>query len=195
MTQSTLGVQEPLTTFRFNFDQFERMFAEGVLKRSRGGIQLLDGQLVEMTPTSDPHGIVSAELAYQLHAGLRAAGLRGELDIRTHSALKLDSFSAPEPDVDVVKHNNRRPYATAPDAVLVIEVSLSTQETDASRKSPLYARAGIPELWIVEPEARRVRVFRDPRPDGSWGDEAVVTEGAVTPLFSDQVRVDLADLF
>ncbi|MBU2116002.1 MAG: Uma2 family endonuclease, partial [Alphaproteobacteria bacterium] len=60
---------------------------------------------------------------------------------------------------------------------------------------PLYARAGIPELWIVEPSARLVRVFRDPRPDGSWGDEAVVTEGVVAPLFSDQVRVDLAELF
>lgn len=195
MTQSPPGVQEPLTTIRFNFDQFERMFAEGVLKRSRGGVQLLDGQLVEMTPTSDPHGIVSAELAYQLHAGLRAAGLRDELDIRTHSTLKLDNFSAPEPDVDVVKHDDRRPYATAPDALLVIEVSISTQENDAERKSPLYARAGVPELWIVEPKSRLVRVFRDPRPDGTWGDETVVTEGVVTPLFSDQVRVDLAELF
>lgn len=192
---STPGVQEPLTTFRFNFDQFERMFAEGMLKRSRGGVQLLDGQLVEMTPTSDPHGIVSAELAYQLHAGLRVAGLRGELDVRTHSTLKLDSFSAPEPDVDVVKHADRRPYATAPDALLVIEVSISTLENDAQRKSPLYARAGVPELWIVEPKTRIVRVFRDPLPDGSWGHETIVTEGVVTPLFSDQVRVDLAELF
>lgn len=195
MTQSTHGVQEPLTTFRFNFDQFERMFAEDMLKRSRGGVQLLDGQLVEMTPTSDPHGIISAELAYQLHAGLRTAGLRGELDVRTHSTLKLDNFSAPEPDLDVVKHNDRRPYATAPDALLVIEVSISSHETDASRKSPLYARAGVPELWIVAPATRTVSVFRNPRPDGTWGHETVLSEGVVTPLFSDQVRVDLAELF
>lgn len=40
-----------------------------------------------------------------------------------------------------------------------------------------------------------IRIFRDPRPDGSRGMETVVTEGGVTPLFSDQVRIDLAELF
>ena len=79
--------------------------------------------------------------------------------------------------------------------MLVVEVSISTRAKDLRIKSPLYARAGISEFWIVEPEARLIRVFRDPHPDGAWGHEEVVTEGFVTPLFSDQVRVDLAELF
>ena len=76
----------------------------------------------------------------------------------------------------------------------MIEVSVSTRDNDLTIKRPLYARAGIPEFWIVEPEARLIRVFRDPRPDGSWGDETVVTDGTVTPLFSDQVHLTLAEL-
>ena len=88
-----------------------------------------------------------------------------------------------------------RKYAEASDAVLLVEVSISTRADDLKIKMPMYARAGVPEAWMVEPESRLIRVFRDPRPDGSWGDETVVTEGAVTPLFSDQVRVDLAELF
>lgn len=195
MTTPEFEVRETPATFRFTFDQFEQMFDDGMFQDVWNRVELLEGRIVEMAPGSDDHGKTSAELIYLIAAGLRAAGLNGEFGVRTDGTLRIGEYSAPEPDVFVVRNFSGRKYAEASDAVLVVEVSVSTRADDLKIKMPMYARAGVPEAWMVEPEARLIRIFRDPRPDGSWGDEAVVTEGVVTPLFSDQVRVDLAELF
>jgi Uma2 family endonuclease len=195
VTTPEFEVRETPATFRLTFDQFEQMFDDGMFQDVWNRVELLEGRIVEMAPGSDDHGKTSAELIYLIAAGLRAAGLNGEFGVRTDGTLRIGEYSAPEPDVFVVRNFSDRKYAEASDAVLVVEVSVSTRADDLKIKMPMYARAGVPEAWMVEPEARLVRVFRGPRPDGSWGDEAVVTEGVVTPLFSDQVRVDLAELF
>ena len=195
MTSTPPGMEEGLAAFRFDFDRFEQMFEQGVLNQLGPRIELLDGRIVEMAPGSDDHSKTNADLVIRLGMRLIEAGLTAEFGVRTDGTLRIGDYSAPEPDVFVVRNFSGRKYAQASDAVLVVEVSISTRAKDLRIKSPLYARAGISEFWIVEPEARLIRVLRDPRPDGSWGDEAVVSEGAVTPLFSDQVRVDLAELF
>ncbi len=195
MTPTPPGMEEDLAAFRFDFDRFEQMFEQGILNQLGPSIELLDGRIVEMAPGSDDHSKTNADLVYLIGAGLRGAGLNADLGVRTDGTLRIGDYNAPKPDVYVIRKFSGRKYAQASDAVLVVEVSISTRAEDLRFKPPLYARAGIPEFWMVEPEARLIRVFRDPRTDGSWGDEAVVTEGVVTPLFSDQVRVDLAELF
>ena len=196
MTTTPSGMQEGPADFRFDFDRFERMFETGILDDLGPRIELLEGRIVEMSPIGGDHGDTTADMIVALAGPIRRIpALSDSLRLATAVTLKIDQFSAPEPDVLIARGRDGRKYYEAADAVLVIEVSVSTRDNDLAIKSPLYARAGIPELWIVEPEARLVRVFRDPRPDGTWRDEAVVTEGSVTPLFSDQVRVDLAELF
>lgn len=49
--------------------------------------------------------------------------------------------------------------------MLAVEVSDTTLRTDRRVKRPLYARAGIPEYWIVDVEARQVEVHRSPTGD------------------------------
>ena len=195
MTTPEFEVREDPATFRFTFDQFEQMVDDGMFQDIWNRVELLDGRIVEMAPGSDQHGKTSAELIYLIAAGLRAAGLNAEFGVRTDGTVRIGEYSAPEPDVFVVRNFSGRTYAEASDVALLVEVSISTRADDLKIKMPMYARAGVPEAWIVEPEAGLVRLFRDPRPDGSWGHESVVTEGVVTPLFSDQVRVDLAELF
>lgn len=196
MTSNPNGMQEGPSDFRFDFDRFERMFELGILSTVGPRIELLEGRIVEMSPIGGEHGDTAADLVVALAGPIRGTpALAEEFRVSTAVTLKIGQDSAPEPDVLVARRRNGRKYYEAADAVLVIEVSVSTRDNDLTIKSPMYARAGIPEFWIVEPEIRLVRVFRDPRPDGSWGDETVVTEGAVTPLFSDKVRVDLAELF
>ena len=195
MTTPEFEVREDPATFRFTFDQFEQMVEDGMFQDVWNRVELLDGRIVEMAPGSDQHGKTSAELIYLIAAGLRAAGLNAEFGVRTDGTVRIGEYSAPEPDVFVVRNFSGRTYAEASDVALLVEVSISTRADDLKIKMPMYARAGVPEAWLVEPEARLARIFRDPRPDGSWGHESVVTEGVVTPLFSDQVRVDLAELF
>jgi Uma2 family endonuclease len=195
VTTPEFEVRETPATSRFTFDQFEQMFDDGMFQNVWNRVELLDGRIVEMAPGSDEHGKTSADLVVRIGMRLIEAGLTAEFGVRTDGTVRIGEYSAPEPDVFVVRNFSGRKYAEASDAVLVVEVLISTRADDLKIKMPMYARAGVPEAWMVEPEARLIRVFRDPRPDGSWGDEAVVTEGAVTPLFSDQVHVELAELF
>ncbi len=196
MTTTPSGMQEGPADFRFDFDRFERMFELGILNDLGPRVELLEGRIVEMSPIGGEHGDTAAAVIVALAGPIRRIpALADILRIATAVTLKIGQFSAPEPDVLIARRREGRKYYEAADAVLVIEVSVSTRDNDLAIKRPLYARAGIPEFWIVEPETRLIRVFRDPRPDGSWGHEVVVTEGVVTPLFSDQVRVDLAELF
>jgi Uma2 family endonuclease len=195
MTTTPSGMQEGPADFRFDFDRFEQMFELGILSDLGPRVELLDGRIVEMAPGSDEHSKTSANLVVRLGMKLIDAGLTAEFGVRTDGTLRIGDYSAPEPDVFVVRNFTGRKYAQASDAVLVVEVSISTRADDLKIKMPMYARAGVPEAWVVEPEARLIRVFRDPRPDGSWGHETAVTEGVVTPLFSGQASVDLAELF
>lgn len=195
MTTAEFEVREEPATFRFSFDQFEKMYDDGVFQGVWNRVELLDGRIVEMAPGSDDHSRTSANLVVRLGMKLIEAGLTAEFGVRIDGTLRIGDDSAPEPDVFVVRNFSGRKYARATDAVLLVEVSISTRANDLKIKVPMYARAGVPEVWMVEPEARQIRVFRDPQADGSWSDTRVVTEGCVTPLFSDQVRVVLADLF
>lgn len=196
MTTTPTGMQEGPADFRFDFDRFERMFELGILNDLGPRVELLEGRLVQMSPIGGEHGDTSVDLAVALTNILNGIpALHETLRVSAAVTLRIGDHSAPEPDVLIARRRDGRKYYEAADAVLVIEVSVSTRDNDLTIKRPLYARAGIPELWIVEPETRLIRVFRDPRPDGSWGDETVTTEGVITPLFSDQVRVELAELF
>ena len=195
MTTTPSGMQEGPADFRFDFDRFERMFELGILNDQGRRIELLEGRIVEMAPMGADHADVAVDLTVSLANRIKAQAASSGLRVSAGATLRIGSDSAPEPDVLVAHRRADQKYYEAADTVLVVEVSVSTRDNDLTIKRPLYARAGIPEFWIVEPEARLVRVFRDPHPDGSWGHEAVVTEGAVTPLFSAQVCVDLAELF
>jgi len=87
-------------------------------------------------------------------------------------------------------------YYRSADAVLVIEVSVSTLDADRKVKVPLYARAGVPELWIVAPETRTIRVYRGPRSDGQWDSEVTVQQQeSVRPLFAPEIEIALSEIF
>ncbi len=81
--------------------------------------------------------------------------------------LRLDDGTEPEPDVVLLRPDSEaRGMPRPPDALLVVEVADATLEYDRRVKAPRYARASVPELWIVVLEDRSVEVHRQPGPDG-----------------------------
>lgn len=178
----------------FDLDAFERMDRAGVFESRGGKVELIEGMICEMAPQSGDHSDVVSELQGQLYIALRTQPEAG-FKVLSQGTLKLDDLSAPEPDVFVARSRGARRYYQASDAVLVIEVSVTSASADKGPKASLYARAGVPELWLVEPGARVIHIHRRPQADGRWAEESTVAEGAVSPLFAPEIRIALDDVF
>ena len=129
-------------------------------------VELLEGQLVDMSPIGPRHAIVTDNLNELL-----VASVASRARVRCQQPVALDDGSEPQPDFALV----RRPWRGYPhthpgpdDVFLLIEVSDSSLDFDRSVKLELYARAGIPEVWIVDLTVDGVLVHRRPS-GGEYG--------------------------
>ena len=124
-------------------------------------IELLGGLLVVREPQGGRHamGVRMVEEA------LRAAFGSG-WDVRGQLPVALDEESEPEPDVSVVPGSFRDyPLEHPARAVLVVEIADSSLALDRGEKAGLYARARVPDYWIVNLVDRALEVHRDPARD------------------------------
>ena len=113
--------------------------------------------------------------------------------IRPRCPLAASDYSEPEPDLAVVPKANYRHEHPA-GALLVIEVAESSLREDRLIKAGIYARAGIPEYWIVDIKARAVEVYRAPR-DGAYPQITSHRSGEIVrPIAFDDVEVSVAEV-
>jgi Uma2 family endonuclease len=180
----------PLTEHRFTVAEYHRMGEAGIFHED-DRVELLDGQIVEMTPIGPPHRACVNRLT-GLFAPLLTSG-RATLSIQ--NGFVLDAHDEPEPDVAVL-HHRADGYLTpdpGPDhTFLLVEVADSSLQHDRHDKLPRYAAAGIPEIWLVNLPGDAVEIYRDPR-EGRYRDLRTARRGAtIAPLaFPDlTLRVD-----
>lgn len=124
--------------------------------------ELIDGLIYAMAPFSPPHIAVVNRLNEAL---MRVAA--GDARVSVQNTLRLDDGTEPEPDLVLLRletPEDRVPEAA--DALLVVEVSVTTEAFDRGVKLARYAAAGIPEAWIVIPDRRTVEAFTAPGPGG-----------------------------
>src|SRR5205814_756552 len=91
-----------------------------------------------------------------------ALGERAIVDVQ--NPVRLNRYTEPQPDIAVLQYRAdfyRQEFPTAKDTLLVIEVSQSPLMYDRDVKVPLYAAAGIPEIWIENLQAELLLVYRD----------------------------------
>ena len=65
---------------------------------------------------------------------------------------------------------------------------------DRERKLPLYGRAGIREVWIVNLPDQTVKIYRDPHYEGYRSTEILRSGSQPRPLAFPDVAVDVASL-
>ncbi len=197
MTATNAGFEERGDSeFLFDFDQFELMDQAGVFDGVERRVELIKGKIIQRAPGSVDHGAANADVAFAIESALRALSPRPALRVLINATLQIGRRSAPLPDLFVVRAGEDGKYAQADQAVLVVEVSISTLKNDLTVKSRLYARGGIPEYWVVEPKTRKVTVHREPRADGTWASVTVLDGDAyVSPLFSSEIHIPLSELF
>ena len=111
-----------------------------------------------------PEGRLHAFVIQELNR-LLVRALADEYKVLTQLPLTLGTGSEPEPDLAVVRAQDARSRTSHPAAaLLVIEVAGDSLRLDRETKAGLYARAGVPEYWIVNLAAAAIEVYRDPDP-------------------------------
>jgi Uma2 family endonuclease len=177
---------------RVTVDEYHRMIEAGTLGED-DHVQLIAGVVVAMTPQGPAHALVIQNLTR-----LVAQGLAADLALRPQLPLTLPDDSEPEPDLAVVRLADARSREHHPrTALLVVEVAGDSLRLDQHTKAALYARAGIPEYWIVNLAESTVEVHRDPdREAGAYRAKAVVSsESTLAATSVPGLRINVADLF
>lgn len=143
----------------FTVAEYRRMVEVGILSEE-DRVELIDGEVFEMSPIREPHAATVDVLNEIIRDRLGRSVI-----VRAQGPIQLDDFSEPQPDISILKRRDdfyRGAHPRPGDVLLVIEVSDSTLHFDRKVKVPLYARAGLPETWLVNLPEERIEVYSDP---------------------------------
>ena len=160
---------------RFTVDEFHRMGTTGILAPGEG-VELVDGQVVQMAPIGNRHAACVGRLTRIL------APFAADLIVWIQNPVRLDGYTELVPDVAVLRARADFYEDTPPgpeDVLLLIEVAETSTEYDRRTKAPRYARAGVTEVWLVDLPSERIEVFRDPLETFAYTDTMTFQRGAV----------------
>jgi len=149
---------------RLSVDDYYRMAEVGILD-AEARVELIDGEIIDMAPPGISH---AAAVLYLTQVLVRAASERALVLVQ--NPVRLSEHSEPQPDLALLLprddfYRERQPRAD--DALLVIEVAASSLRFDRKTKAPLYARHGVPEMWLVDLGGERLVRYRVPQ-QGSY---------------------------
>jgi Uma2 family endonuclease len=185
-------VEEGVTRHKISVDEYYRMAEVGLLAPD-ARVELIEGEIVDMAPIGSGH---SGSVSLLTQRFVRAVGERAVVMVQ--GPIRLGPRSEPQPDLAILQPRAdfyRRGHPAAADVLLLIEVSDTTLKYDLETKVPLYARHGIPAVWVLDREHRRLRRFRTPS-DGRYLDVTETDAPGLEPIPGlDGLAVDLSTLF
>lgn len=176
---------------RFTIDEYHRMGEAGVLAED-DRVELLDGEIVQMSPIGSPH----AGCVDRLNA-LFARRLRGRAIVRVQNPIVLDRYSEPQPDLTLLAPRPDFYSAAHPrprDVLLAVEVMHASRGYDRTLKLPLYARAELREVWLVDLAGRAVEVYTRPALRGYRQQQRLVPGRVLAPLAFPRLRFRVTEL-
>jgi len=187
-TNPQLPQRHPITV-----QEFFRMGETGVLAPETG-IELIDGELIDMPPIGPQHASRTKRVSALLH---RAIGERAI--VSTQDPILLGDLNAPQPDIALLVPRDDFYEAEHPhpaDVLLLIEVADTSLTYDYDRKLPLYARFGIPEVWLIDIAGRTVMIHRDPQAEQARYAARFPLEppGLIRPVMLPDIELDLSAL-
>jgi Uma2 family endonuclease len=187
-----MAVEVAATRRRFTRAEYHRMAEVGIL-RKHDRVELIKGEIVEMSPIGRRHKAFVGNLAQLL-----MVRLAGRAIVWVQSSIALAEDTEPEPDLAVLRRgavSYKERDAWAEDALLLIEVADSSLAYDRSIKLRLYAEAGIPEYWVVDCSAETVEVYRAPGLEGYRDLTRVAGTATLTPQAFPDVALTPTEIF
>ncbi len=173
--------------------EFTRMGEAGVFEEDER-LELIEGEIIEMSPIGRRH---AGRVRYLINLLTRELGI-DEAVIDAQDPVVLGDLSEPQPDVallvpraDFYAEEHPRPN----DVLLLIEVADTSLAYDREVKIPIYARYGVPEVWIADLSGAAVEVYREPTADGYVRRERLGSaEVTLSPQLLPGLRLTVKDL-
>ena len=151
--------------------------------------ELIEGDVIDKMGQKPPHA-GAIELLMVLLAevfGLRRVRVQVPMEI----AVADRKYNFPEPDLSVRMASNftlGKRHPRGDEMALVVEVADTSLRGDLTVKRDLYARAGVPEYWVLNLKGRKLIVHRKPR-KGTYTAIATLTSRDSVSIASHSMRV------
>jgi Uma2 family endonuclease len=177
--------------YKLSIEDYHKLGAAGILDED-SRIELIEGDLIEMAPIGISHMRCVNRLTRLLVSAVGDAAV-----VSVQNPVTLPPRSEPQPDFALLRpgadNADHVPYPA--DVLLIVEVADTTLSYDRRTKLPLYARAGIVEVWIVDVQGRTIEAFFSPTESG-YVQSALYRKGAsISPAQLPAVSIPLDDIF
>jgi Uma2 family endonuclease len=179
------------TKHRFTVKEYYRMAETGVLKPD-ARVELLNGEIIDMSPIGPLHGGVTNYLNQVF-----SVASKGRWMTAVQNPLRLDDHSEPQPDLALLRPSPdfyRKRHPQPEDVYLLVEVSDASLIIDREEKLPIHGRAGIAEVWIVNLVDLTVEVYHEPHFTGYTSKTILCAGDQARPRAFPDVTVDVAEL-
>jgi Uma2 family endonuclease len=185
-------VSQEFARHTFTVEEYELMGQTGVLPPDRR-TELLEGEIFDMSPI----GIAHAACVDFLNEYLTKIS-EGAFIVRCQNPVFLDDRSEPQPDITLLRRRDDRYRSARPtpaDVLLLVEVADSSLGFDRQQKLPLYAKNGIPEVWIVNLSVEQVEVHAQPE-ESTYRLTQILRRGEIVEARSiEGVKIPVDDIF
>ena len=151
------------TRRRFTVAEYYQMAKAGIFTED-DRVELIDGEIIEMTPIGHRHAACVDRLNRLFSRGVGDSAV-----VRIQNPVRLSDSTELQPDVTLLRARSdfyASGHPTPGDVLLLVEVAETSSRFDRRVKVPRYARSGIPECWLVDLGQETVTVYRDPTPSG-----------------------------
>lgn len=183
MAQAVLRRDDGYNRLAITVQMLQAMVASGTIE-DPARVELIEGELAVCSFVSRIEGRLRAKLLAAL-----TNQVSSEFEVLARVSVRLDDYNEPMPDICIARAGVTTDVLYPSDCVLLVEVSDSTARQDRTLKAQLYAKAGIPEYWVVDLTTSLTIVHRGPSEAG-WSDVVSVPFGGeLVAAFDGAVRV------
>jgi len=177
---------------RITVEEYEVMYEAGVFKPDER-LELINGEILKVAPMNAPH---MAHVARLSRIFIETLGRKAT--VFTQLPVVLSEDSEPEPDISILRWRSDDYFSAKPsaqDVYAIIEVASTSLVYDRRVKLPLYARVGVPEVWIVNVQARELEVYRNPKGEDYAERQILQPTDRISLLAFPDVEIPLSEVF
>lgn len=168
----TLQEEPPAVKYRLTVADYTLLAESGAFADKR--TELIDGDVLLMSPQLRPHLFVKSELGFRLRLALRELG--GGLWVGEEGSVELSARDMPLPDIIATDEPRGAGAVPLASVALIVEVADTSLAFDLGPKAQLYAAAGIPEYWVADVNGRVLHQHSRPE-GGTYADRRTIPFG------------------